>query len=475
MRPLSPSLSPSDGERVSAGRVRGTSSGSLQPHASGILKFKRRGSTRRRFLRQCAVAGGTIALGGLAVYNGSAADARQAEWLSATSDPFRDELLRTPKDLPDRVRLCAEPLRGEPAFAPELIERFAAKIPLPSGARLEHPLLERAVRVGLAHIEATFQGEHPKYGVGTYAKPEHDGFPPTIIATVDALSLWGLTRRAEQLFGYWLDRFVRSDGTIGYYGPSLGEYGQLLTTARRLMQRGGSRDWLAAHRDALVRLARHLESLLRQHGPVKLVDGVPEADERKQVATYFHNNAWMVRGLEDWVALTKTPSPHTAELRRLLLGAIHEVWPRDPADWWLSPTVQTGGFAARPQGKVTANRFGSYANYRYWPELLSSGVLPRELMQRIVKARLTSGGQFCGMTRFAGHLDDWPLMDYLEGLWSLGRRDDYRLSLWGHICFHQAEGHLTAYEQVSLPPGRKVADYCLPSQLVAVRAARKLT
>ena len=93
----------------------------------------------------------------------------------------------------------------------------------------------------------------------------------------------------------------------------------------------------------------------------------------------------------------------------------------------------------------------------------------------MVAARLTAGGQFCGMTRFATHLDDWPLTEYLYGLWSLGRHHDFLLSLYGHVAYHQAEDHLTAYEQVSFPPGQKMADYCLPCQLVAARAARLLT
>jgi hypothetical protein len=79
------------------------------------------------------------------------------------------------------------------------------------------------------------------------------------------------------------------------------------------------------------------------------------------------------------------------------------------------------------------------------------------------------------MTRFEAHLDDWPLADYLEGLWALGRAEDYRISLWGHVLYHQAEGHLTAYEQVTLPPGRRLADYCLPCQLVAARAVPRLS
>ena len=123
---------------------------------------------------------------------------------------------------------------------------------------------------------------------------------------------------------------------------------------------------------------------------------------------------------------------------------------------------------------LTATIEASYTNYRYWPELLSSGLLPAEMANRIVEARLSGGGQFCGMTRFADHLDDWPLADHLYGLWSLGRKDDFLLSLYGHVAYHQVEGHLTAYEQISFPPGKRVADYCLPCQLVAARAARLL-
>ncbi len=95
---------------------------------------------------------------------------------------------------------------------------------------------------------------------------------------------------------------------------------------------------------------------------------------------------------------------------------------------------------------------------------------------RIVHARLHGGGQFCGTTRFEDHLDDWPLAEWLEGLWHLGLYDDFCLCLWGHIYYHQAQGHLTAYEQVTFPPGRqyKTAAYCLPCQLAAVRAAAHL-
>jgi len=96
------------------------------------------------------------------------------------------------------------------------------------------------------------------------------------------------------------------------------------------------------------------------------------------------------------------------------------------------------------------------------------------MANRVVDARLSGGGQFCGMTRFEDHLDDWPLADYLYALWWLGRKDDFLLSLYGHVAYHQGERSLTAYEQVSFPPGREVMPYCLPCQLVAARGARLL-
>jgi hypothetical protein len=115
----------------------------------------------------------------------------------------------------------------------------------------------------------------------------------------------------------------------------------------------------------------------------------------------------------------------------------------------------------------------SYPNYRYglnyYQRDTSSDWQPSG------HARFDGGGQFSGATRFMDWLDDWPLTEYLYGLWTLGRKDDFLLSLYGHIAYSQCEGHLTAYEQMSFPgdpQGSRRADYCLPCQLVAARAGR---
>lgn len=396
-------------------------------------------------------------------------------------DPFREHLLSHPDRLTEQIAQCAEPATGNPAFDPEAMKQLASRIRIPEDARFESPLLEQVVRIGLAHINATFKGDHPKYGVRKgYDEQKHDAFPPTIISTVDALTMWDDPQRAQTLFGYWLNTFVRPDGTIHYYGPSLSEYGQLLTTARRLVLRRGDPEWLKANSGPLERMAAYLRDLFYRNGKAKLLPGIPEADEEIKVAAYFHNNAWCARGLTDWAWVLRTVFARNDEaasvrqdalkLQGILNEILNEVWPSDPSDWWLRPTLEE---QSRP-GFITETRIGGYTNWRYWPELLSSGVLPEKWCERIITARLCSGGQFIGTSRLEQGLADWPLYEHLNGLWRLGKRDDFRLCLWGHIRFSQDKDHRTAYECISFPPGRPEplkADYCLPVQLVAVRAA----
>jgi hypothetical protein len=414
------------------------------------------------------------------VDSGAAKTASAPDWRAMRKDPVRAQIVGRPSL--DTVLALFPRTTGQPAFDPELIAEKIRRLNPRPAINTGDPFLDLSVQTGLAHIDATFQGDHPKYGVGAYRAKQHDGFPPTIIAAVDALSAWGLHERATQLFRYWLGRFVRDDGTIDYYGPSISEYGQLLHTAALLEERAGTAGWWDDGHAALDRIA---EYLLRLRAAAEkedgLVAGAPEADTRKEVGKYFHNNGWVVKGLRRWADLCArrqfSPTTTLATVQKVsaalasdTLRAIQGTWPQDPRDWWLPPrpTAQS-----RP-ASLTATTEASYTNYRYWPELLSSGLLPPALANRIVDARLSAGGQFCGMTRFGNHLDDWPLAEYLYALWSLGRKNDFLLSLYGHIAYHQVEGHLTAYEQVSFPPGRRVADYCLPCQLVAARAARLL-
>jgi hypothetical protein len=436
--------------------------------------------TRRGFFEHCTAVSTTTLLSAWTA-SSLADELPKPEWRTALQDPAYS-LIPDQPDL-DRILALFPRPTGKPAFDPHIIAENIKKLQPVPAVNTGHPFLDLSVKTGLAHIDATFRGDHPKYGVGTYAQDVHDGFPPTIIAAVDALSAWGMSRRAAQLFRYWLANFVRENGTIKYYGPSLSEYGQLLHTAALLQERDGVAGWWAEGYKALDRMAEFLLQLQAATAKAdSLIAGVPEADTRKDTGKYFHNNAWVVKGLRRWADLCErqkaSPTTAISTVRKVsaalaedTLRVIRKTWPADRSDWWLPPQVEP---LKQPSRLAGAADVASYTNYRYWPELLSSGLLPADLAKRVVEARLSAGGQFCGMTRFADHLDDWPLADYLYGLWSLGRKRDFLFSLYGHVAYHQAQGHLTAYEQMSFPPGRPQADYCLPCQLVAARAARML-
>ena len=365
----------------------------------------------RRVSRRAFTKAGAAAMLGLTApeASGASPEKPKEDWLSMREDPVRRMFPERP-DL-DRILALFPRTQGEPAFDPKLIAENIKKLRTTPAVNTGHPLLDLSVKTGLAHIDATFRGDHPKYGVGTYAQAVHDGFPPTIIAAVDALSAWGINGRAAQLFRYWLANFVREDGKINYYGPSISEYGQLLHTAALLQERAGTAGWWQDGFKALDRIAEYLLQL--RADAVKadgLISGVPEADTREQTAKYFHNNAWVAKGLRRWADLCQrenvSPTTAIAVVRKACAGlaedtlrAIQRTWPADPSDWWLPPQVEPLQRPARLTGDSVV---ASYTNYRYWPELLSSGLLPKDMANRVVEARLTAGGQFCGMTRFAG-------------------------------------------------------------------------
>ena len=198
--------------------------------------------TRRGFVEHCTAVSATVVLS--AWTTSSVAGQRpESDWTRALQDPAYGMIPGRP-DL-DRVLALFPRTTGKPAFDPQLIAENIKRLQPAPPIQTGHPFLDLSVKTGLAHIDATFRGDHPKYGVGTYAQDVHDGFPPTIIAAVDALSAWGMGRRAAELFRYWLAHFVRDDGTIKYYGPSISEYGQLLHTAALLEERAGAAGWWA--------------------------------------------------------------------------------------------------------------------------------------------------------------------------------------------------------------------------------------
>lgn len=330
----------------------------------------------------------------------------------------------------------------------------------------------------------TFVGDHPKYGVLEYAKDKHDGFPPSVLSLAGCALEWGLFDEGKRLLAYWLRRFVRDDGAFDYYGPALSEYGQMLALMARCQALTGDTGWLQEHADAGHRIARRLLRLraesLAAHpagSPLRgLIPCNPEADytdRQMPIEAYYSGDAWAWRGLKEFAAAlgeTGDAAHYAAEAAAYLAdiqSSIEKSLHRDLDPPYLPPVA---GMTQRYE-TLTESTPSSYANYRFYPELLSSGLLTPAHTESVLHYRLTRGGDLLGTTRFWDCLDDWPVANYAWGLMQADRADRVRLLLYGHLLHHHSQGTQTAYEMVRVKPeGQPVrrlrSDYCVCTQLI---------
>jgi len=345
-------------------------------------------------------------------------------------------------------------------------------------ADLPEPRLVDASLAALARSFTTFAGDRSKYGLGGYARDVHDGFPPTILWMVNACLEWGLFKKARAYLTYYFDHFLRDDGTFAYYGPAVSEYGQMLDCVVRYVRYTEDRDWLVVHRAKVEAIAGHLvrlrrESLAQPADAVTrgLLYGSPEADTHEQTEYYFSGTAWACRGLLELSRLDRQLGlPRGDEFEReagglradLNRAARASLVPGDPPFLPPYPGITTS-FPT-----MTAHQLASYTNYRYWLELLSAEVLDEDLEQAVFEYRRHKGGELSATTRFASHLDDWPLAQYGRALLADDRIDQYLLACYGHLALQQMPGTFMAYEQVPIRGTDRrpyVADYCVPAQL----------
>jgi hypothetical protein len=279
---------------------------------------------------------------------------------------------------------------------------------------------------------------------------------------------WGHVEKAREYLLYYFQRFVTETGRFDYYGPSLAEYGQMLHMVRRLADSSKDREWLAEIQPKLERMCEWLWAE-QANSKTGLITGVPEADTRHQVDVYFHNNTWCWRGLRDiGGVMGRSDEARCEAYRRVILSAVEAVTDKTCDPPFIPPVARR----MAPFKSMTQDDFASYTNYRYWLELLSSGILPKEQMDAIVKYRVTRGGEVGGMTAFRQWADNWPIFEYGCAFVNMGKVEDSKRVLFSHLAGHVTPGTWTAYEQVSVETQgyrRAKADYCVPVQLVAPR------
>ena len=347
-----------------------------------------------------------------------------------------------------------------------------------------------------------------------------------VAPVAEALLSLGLRDAAASIIGLYFDEFVRADGSLpecdacadGGFGDALADYGEQLEvfhrTARAQLDFGGAAgaEWCAAHLPAFVRLANFTLGLRLNasangaasgdptHG---LVFGSPEHDTCHEPGYYYHNNAWLLRGLQEAAALlAEAGGPVEAPLLAALVAEV----PRYADDLaaslalstvqladgltWLPPLA---GANSTPFTRMTESVLASYSSFRYFPELISAGVLTDADIERVLSFREARGGVLLGMTRFEGHLDNMPAFGYARAALRLmdaptgnAARRFWTLA-YGHAAAYASRGTFSASEQLAI--GADAAggsqwrdmlweyleggiDQCVPSLVLATLATR---
>ena len=119
----------------------------------------------------------------------------------------------------------------------------------------------------------------------------------------------------------------------------------------------------------------------------------------------------------------------------------------------------------------------AYANYRYYPEMLSSGAFDKDSMAAMVKVRENCKGEIAGMTRFYWHdypeelTDHWTVASCAQGLLELRDKKRYMALLEAHLCSYISPDLFYAYESVTVKGDPRLAysDWCIPAQLALPR------
>lgn len=366
--------------------------------------------------------------------------------------------------------------------------------------------LARVARGSVAFSALTFTCEHAHYGHRFYGKELHDNFPPNYIFTLEALLCLGRHKEARAVFSHFIKYVLRLDGRINYrqgtglnFGASAAEYGMLLHLSNRYRKALGINELEATEMEKLIGMGEvileHL-SECEEFGGLKLIKMCAEADTNERIHVYINNNLWSIRGLEALASLLGDEGVKyrsCAECLRADVDTAIELFGAKGTRFGDLPPFRLG-YTSTPatlsrcmdtfkplteeqkalyyssawdrtdacQGEDLVEN--TYANYRYYPEMLSSMLLSLEHADSLIRMRENIGGELMGMTRFLERIDDWPVLNYARFMIETGRTEKYLLLMYSHAAHHGVPELMTYHEQVSID-GMAVANDCVPSLL----------
>ena len=372
--------------------------------------------------------------------------------------------------------------------------------------------LPQKVRAMLGTVYTTFAADHPHYGHAFYGQETHDWFPPTMLSYVEAMARLESGGRARRALEHFLAQGLDAWGQIAYrqgegevHGASAAEYGQWLDLLERWEAALSPRGWLEAYLPALERMGGVLMQRICPCAPypdLRLISMCAEADTNGRVHVYAHNNLWAARGLLGLARILarygRNGAAQVEETARRLLRDTREALRRETVASRFGDLVPFRlGYPATPHtlsncrdtffpmedaqyaayaGHVSWCREdharageqdyleNCYANYRYYLEMLSSGLLSEAQEKAIDAMRSALGGEMLGMTRLMDRLDDWPVDHFARYLLRTGQRDRYLLLLYAHLE-HHGNGETGVYFEQRHGDGRIAAPDCVPCAL----------
>lgn len=385
--------------------------------------------------------------------------------------------------------------------------RFEAK-----GTRFTLPekQLERVVDGTQMACAVTFSGDHTHYGHCYYGHEYHDHFPPNFLWSLELLCLTNRTAWAKRIFTHLMTVSTTDEGRITYrlgdqelYGASAAEYGHLLFLFNRYRSQLGAAEWDADIWEKVTGMGRLILDHCRPNPEEEnrvLVMMCAEADTNTRVNAYVNNNLWSIRGLKALVQLLNDcghgeESVDFGAMAALLEDNVRYLIEKesitDPRFGKLPPfrfgytaapatlslcrdtfhPMTDDEYAAytvysAPRGESGAQDLleNTYANYRYYPEMLSSMLLDPAQAEAIRTMRENLGGEVLGMTRFKTWVDNWPVLHYARYLLETGHIEKYLMLLYAHTCHHGLPELMCYYEQVKIAGEMSAVD-CVPSLL----------
>ena len=379
------------------------------------------------------------------------------------------------------------------------------------GTRIEIPEEELAkiARGAISFAALTFTGDHPHYGHRFYGKELHDNFPPNYIWGIECAIAHGRHEWAKGIFDHFMRYALNGEGRISYrqgtglnFGVSAVEYAMMLDIAARYKSILELNTPTPVYLKKLKGMGDEILSHVTpcpEHGGLSLVKMCAEADTNERVNVYLNNNLWAIRGfsaldrlIKDTAYYDKKYALAKAMLEKNINEAIKRYSEENSRFGTLVPFRL--GYTATPltlsickdtfypeseeelkkyftyvksRGQVELKqdlRENTYANYRYYPEMLCSMLLTREQADAIVNMRESLGGELLCMTRFSGWIDNWPVLHYARFLIETGRIEKYLILMYAHAAHHGRADLMAYYEQIRIN-GTVKADDCVPSLL----------